>query len=315
MPGKIYPGDKPGEYPIATCFTHAGKSSRITQLSSASLEETCEQSGVGGLPAPASNEDKLMRDKESAQSVIEAYRRRQQRSQRTGPIILIIAAVLLIVGAAALIFWLLAPDQPIFSFLASDTPTPTVTATATATSTATSTPTETPTPAPPTETPTPTMTETPSGPSLYVVQEGDTLSSIAEKFNTTLEVLLALNPNIDPDTLVIRVGDQIVIPAPDTQLPTPTQLPSDIRPGTVIDYRVVAGDTLEAIASNFNSTVDAILNENKDIISNANDIQVGQVLKIPVNIVTPIPSATVGTVLPTVSLPTNTPGPTNTTAP
>jgi len=256
-----------------------------------------------------------MKDKESAQSVIEAYRRRQQRSQRTGPIILIIAALLLIVGAAALIFWLLAPEQPIFAFLASDTPTPTVTATATATFTPTNPPTETPTLAPPSETLAPTATETPSGPSLYVVQEGDTLTSIAEKFNTTLDILLALNPDIDPETLIIRVGDQIVIPAPDTQLPTPTQLPSDIRPGTVIDYRVVAGDTLEAIASSFNSTVDAILNENKDIISNANDIQVGQVLKIPVNIVTPIPTATTGTLLPTVSLPTNTPAPTNTTAP
>ena len=256
-----------------------------------------------------------MRNKESAQSVIEAYHRRQQRSQRSGPIILILAALLLIFGAAALIFWLLGPDQPVLSFLASDTPTSTVTATATATSTATSTPTETPTAPPPSETPTPTATETPSGPSIYVVQEGDTLSTIADKFLTTLDVLLALNTNIDPNTLVIRVGDKIIIPAPDTLLPTSTLLPADTRPGTVVEYRVVANDTLEAIANFFNSTVEAILNENKDLITNANDIQVGQVLKIPVNIVTPIPTSTVGTVLPTVSLPTNTPGPTNTTAP
>lgn len=245
-----------------------------------------------------------MSDKESAQSVIEAYRRRQQLSQRA-PILLIVAAVLLIVGAAALIFWLTGAKLPALSILATTTPTPTQTTTATATATATAVPTETATLAPPTDTPTPTMTETPSGPSIYIVQEGDILATIAEKFGTDLYTLLALNPEIDTATLIIRVGDQILIPAPDTELPTATPLPPDIPRGTLIDYAIVINDTLEGIAFRFNSTVEEIIAKNPEI-KNANDIRVGQKIKVPVNIATPVPTATQGTKFPTISVATAT---------
>lgn len=245
-----------------------------------------------------------MSDKESAQSVIEAYRRRQKLSQRA-PILLIAAAVLLIIGAAALIFWLTGAELPTLSILSTATSTPTETATATLTATATATSTETATAEPPTETPTATVTETPSGPSIYIVQEGDILSTIAEKFNTDIYTLLALNPEIDPLTLIIRVGDQILIPAPDTELPTATPLPSDIPRGTLIDYAIVLGDTLEGIALRFNSTVEEIIAKNPEI-ENANDIRVGQIIKVPVNIATPVPTATQGTVFPTIQVPTAT---------
>ena len=47
-----------------------------------------------------------MSDKENAQNVIEAYRKRQQAA-RKAPLLFGIMALLLIVGAAFLIFWLL----------------------------------------------------------------------------------------------------------------------------------------------------------------------------------------------------------------
>lgn len=247
-----------------------------------------------------------MSDKESARDVIDAYHKRQKMSQKA-PIILIIAAVLLIVGAAIVIFSLLSPTNPLIALVATDTSTPTATFTPTHTATATSTPTNTPTEAPPTDTPTPTATETPSGPSIYVVQENDTLGTIAAKFNTDLMTLLALNPQIDPLTLIIRVGDQILIPAPDTKPPTATSVPSDLPKGTIIQYVIISGDTLEALALRFNSTVAQIMKENP-VIKNANDIQIGQIIKIPVNIATPVPTATVGTIFPTVAVPpTSTP--------
>jgi LysM repeat protein len=66
---------------------------------------------------------------------------------------------------------------------------------------------------------------------------------------------------------------------------------------------------LEALALRFNSTVVLILQQNPTI-KNANDIQVGQIIKIPVNVATPVPTATVGTVFPTVAIPpTATPTP------
>lgn len=245
-----------------------------------------------------------MSDKESAQSVIEAYRRRQKMSQRA-PALLIAAAVLLIVGAAALIFWLTGAELPTLSILATATSTPTETTTPTLTATASATVTITATPEPATETPTATATETPSGPSIYIVQEGDILSTIADKFGTDLFTLLALNPQIDPVTLIIKVGDEILIPAPNTELPTATPLASDIPPGTLIDYAIVLGDTLEGIALRFNSTVEEIIEANPDI-ENANDIQVGQRIKVPVNIATPVPTATLGTRFPTIQAATAT---------
>jgi LysM repeat protein len=221
--------------------------------------------------------------------------------------VMIGAAILLIAGAAALIFWLLGENSP----LKAATPTPTATFTATMTWTATQRPpTDTPTITPtsmPTDTATPTITPTPSGPFEYTVQEGDFLSDIATRFGTDLLTLLALNPNIDPVSLLIYVGQKILVPPPDMLLPTATPVSTNVPPGTIINYTVMPNDTLGAIAERFMSTVDDIVEENA--LENANDIYVGLILKIPVNIATPIPTATVGTVYPTVNIPTNTPLP------
>jgi LysM repeat protein len=245
-----------------------------------------------------------MSEKESPQKVIEAHRKRQQMRQSTPMAVMIGAAVLLIVGAAALIFWLLGDSSP----LKAATPTPTATSTPTLTSTATPLPpTNTPTITPtkqPTETATPTITITPSSPFEYTVQQGDTLNDIATRFGTDLLTLLELNPKIDRATLIIYVGDKILVPPPNMQMSTATPVSTLVRPGTIIRYTVVSGDTLDAIATRFNSTTDAIMKENS--LANANDIYTGQQLDIPVNIATPVPTATVGTVYPTVIIPTNT---------
>jgi LysM repeat protein len=88
-------------------------------------------------------------------------------------------------------------------------------------------------------------------------------------------------------------------------LPTATAVSTNVPPGTLINYTVMPNDTLGAIAARFNSTVAAIVRQNN--LANPNNIYVGLILKIPVNIATPIPTATVGTIYPTVVLPTNTP--------
>jgi LysM repeat protein len=227
------------------------------------------------------------KDKESAQDVIERYRKHQKQAQKA-PIMLGVAAGLLVVGAAALIFWLVGPGLPQMSFLATDTPTPTVTFTPTSTSTATPNPTETPTS---TLTPTETLTPTPSGPFVYEVLENDNLFSIAEKFKVDLLVLIAIN-NLDATNPIIRVGDKLTIPGPDTQLPTTSPIPLSMRRGTLVEYTVQTGDTLAIIADKFNSTVDEIVKENE--LTDPNAIYVGQKLNVPVNLVTPVPSSTPG---------------------
>lgn len=260
-----------------------------------------------------------MSEKENAQNVIEAYRKKQKAARRA-PLMFGIMAVLIIAGAALIIFWLLGSGLPTISIglFASDTPTATNTPVPTATATASPTPTETPLPS---ETPTATVVPTQSGPFVYQVEEGDTLWSISQEFNVDLLVLLTVN-NLDPAAAVLRVGDKLIIPAPDTQLPSPTPLPENLPRGTKINYSVQLGDSLLAIANKFNSTVDAIKNDNK--IENENAIFPGQVLIIQLNLVTPAPTATItqtvifqvnGTIVPTAVTPVSPATPNATTTP
>ena len=68
--------------------------------------------------------------------------------------------------------------------------------------------------APPTTAPTtrPTSDE-PGAPFTITVKPGDTLSGIADQFNTTIEVILELNPDLEnPD--LIRPGATLNVPAP-----------------------------------------------------------------------------------------------------
>jgi LysM repeat protein len=43
----------------------------------------------------------------------------------------------------------------------------------------------------------------PARPSTYAVRSGDTLASIAEKFGTTVDRLMELNPGVDPTALTV----------------------------------------------------------------------------------------------------------------
>jgi nucleoid-associated protein YgaU len=62
------------------------------------------------------------------------------------------------------------------------------------------------------ETPTPEPTPIPEPtPTIYVVKKGDTMSKIANKFNITVDELLAANPQIkNPNK--ISIGDEVTIP-------------------------------------------------------------------------------------------------------
>nr|MBC7245463.1 LysM peptidoglycan-binding domain-containing protein [Chloroflexota bacterium] len=110
----------------------------------------------------------------------------------------------------------------------------------------------------------PTATTVP-GQFEYTVQWGDTLYSLARRFNTTVDALMALNGLQNPN--LIRVGQVLKI------VGTP---PS---PGTTTEYIVQPGDTLFSIARRYNTTVEAISRANG--IVNPWYIRVGQKLVIP----------------------------------
>ncbi|MEA3352140.1 MAG: LysM peptidoglycan-binding domain-containing protein [Chloroflexota bacterium] len=73
---------------------------------------------------------------------------------------------------------------------------------------------------------TPTLLDTPTAtPVIYEIQSGDTLLAVAQQHNLSLDKLLAANPGIDPNFLI--VGDEIIIPPGDSSLaayPVPTPL-------------------------------------------------------------------------------------------
>jgi LysM repeat protein len=52
---------------------------------------------------------------------------------------------------------------------------------------------------------------TPTPAALYTIQPGDTLSAIAERFNTTVDELVAANGLTDPDAL--QTGQTLLIPS------------------------------------------------------------------------------------------------------
>lgn len=59
----------------------------------------------------------------------------------------------------------------------------------------------------------------------YTVKKGDTLSAIANKYKTTVHVLMSINKNIS-NANVIRVGQVINLPTPVTGKPeAPTTKP------------------------------------------------------------------------------------------
>jgi len=64
--------------------------------------------------------------------------------------------------------------------------------------------------------PSPTPIPEPT-PTTYTIKTGDTLSKIARKFNVTLDALLAANKETIKNPNRIQVGDEIVIPLPETE--------------------------------------------------------------------------------------------------
>ncbi len=85
----------------------------------------------------------------------------------------------------------------------------------------------------PTGTPAPTPPPTPSPtPLIHTVQSGDTLGGLAERYDVSVEDLMAANNLLNPD--VLSPGQVLIIPAPGyaaTQsAPPPTAVPQTIAP-------------------------------------------------------------------------------------
>jgi LysM repeat protein len=105
---------------------------------------------------------------------------------------------------------------------------------------------------------------------IYVVQRGDTLFHIAQRFNTSISAIAQLNGIVNVDR--IQVGQRLKIPgSPPRPNPTPPPSPQI--------YLVLPGDTLSRISLRFGVPISRIARANN--IVNWNWIFAGQRLIIP----------------------------------
>jgi LysM repeat protein len=118
----------------------------------------------------------------------------------------------------------------------------------------------------------------------YTVVSGDTLTTIAQQFNSGICDIATANSLADPN--LIFPGEVLTIPAdcvtPDnTSCIKPTYPPSTCVLGVGSTYVVRSGDTLSAIAGNFNITLEALEGANPQI-TNPDLITVGQLINTPI---------------------------------
>ena len=97
--------------------------------------------------------------------------------------------------------------------------------------------------------------------STYIVKSGDSLYSVAKKYNTTVDEIKKLN-NLTSNSL--SIGQILNIPLSEVVL--------------VNEYIVKSGDSLYSIANKYNTTVNELKSLNN--LSN-NTLSIGQVLKLP----------------------------------
>lgn len=94
----------------------------------------------------------------------------------------------------------------------------------------------------------------------YLVEEGDTISSLSQKFEISIETILWAN-NLNKNS-ILKPGQKIII-----------------LPVSGILHHVKSGDTLSEIAQKYQAKIDEIISFNE--LESPNDIYVGDILIVP----------------------------------
>ncbi|GHU36633.1 hypothetical protein FACS1894192_03640 [Bacilli bacterium] len=113
----------------------------------------------------------------------------------------------------------------------------------------------------------------------YTVEAGDSLWTIAQKFNTSVETLTALNGISDPTQIAVGQTIETSQPVPTVSKPAAAKTsaaPAKDQPA--VTYTVKAGDTLSDIAQAHQVSVEDIITNSK--LNNTDFIYIGQELVI-----------------------------------
>ena len=108
--------------------------------------------------------------------------------------------------------------------------------------------------------------EQPGQPLYYVLQQGDLVIDLAERFDVTLEQIREANPLVDLDQ--VPVGLRLVIPVPAGTEADPVLVYEGLA------YSVQPGDTLNAIALRYSVDPDELVLLNE--LASADDLQIGR---------------------------------------
>jgi LysM repeat protein len=116
---------------------------------------------------------------------------------------------------------------------------------------------------------------------VHVVAPGESLRKIAKRYQTTVAKLMELNNLANPNVLII--GQRLVVPCVGPKPPVPPVAPKPPKPSAECtgQHVVARGDTLYAVAKEYNTTVGALVDLNH--IANPNLIYVGQTLCVSVH--------------------------------
>ena len=136
----------------------------------------------------------------------------------------------------------------------------------------------------------PVPTEEPVQDQIHTVVSGDTLFKIASQYGVTIDFIVAANdiPNVNQ----LEVGQQILIPAPGSVVPTstaevivgetpapPADTPTASPPAADGTHVVQSGENLYRIGLKYGCSVNQMAAAND--IFNVSNIAVGQVLQVP----------------------------------
>jgi murein DD-endopeptidase MepM/ murein hydrolase activator NlpD len=118
----------------------------------------------------------------------------------------------------------------------------------------------------------------PAEETVYVIQRGDTIYSLARTYKVKVQDILNLNGIDDPS--IIRTGQRIRIPGTSGEVPQGTvsvSVPS--RGQTLVDHRVTRGETLYGIARQYGISLQTLLETNN--LSENYNLKAGDLLYIP----------------------------------
>ncbi len=112
---------------------------------------------------------------------------------------------------------------------------------------------------------------------IYKIKSGDTMSAIAQRYATPLNIILQANPGLKADK--IKIGQTVIIPHLSATISASKKTTGSDNTAFSDFYTIKKGDTLSGISLLFNVKPDTLAEQNG--ISVNSTLRIGQKLKVP----------------------------------